>query len=360
MKITFILPGIEMSGGVKAVFEFANHLSARGHDVSVIYPLIPMNSGAEWYNLRSLAGRALATAGSLRRGVHVDWFNLKANLIRVPTLAERYIPDADIIVATWWETAYHVAEFSKGKGEKFYLVQHYETWGGPEEKVNNTYKLGLHNIVNSTWLKNILQNKLEAPVEALILHAPDRNEFYPEDMERSNDTIRILMPYRRIKWKGAEDGLKAFEIARKKCSNVQLVMFGEAPGKNMPEYVEFHKRPAGSKLRKIYNSCHIFLFPSHHEGFGMPPMEAMACKCAVVSTNVGAIPDYTIPGKTASVSPPRSPELLAENLTRLLESEELRKRISEAGHEHIKNFTWDKATAALEQTFYRAISENKT
>ena len=355
MRITFILPGIGLSGGVKAVFELANHLHKRGHNVSIAYPLLPMNSGAKWYNLKSLASRALGIAGNLKRGVHVDWFKLEAHLIRVPTLAERYIPDADIIAATWWETAYYVSNYSKRKGEKFYLIQHYETWGGPEEEVNNSYKLGLHNIVNSTWLKNILQNKLDAPVEALILHAPDWDEFYPESMERSTDTVRILMPYRRTKWKGVEDGIKAFEIARGKWPNVQLVMFGEAPGKDVPEYVEFHKRPTGSELRKIYNSCHIFLFPSHHEGFGMPPMEAMACKCAVVETNVGAIPDYTIPGETALVSPPHSPELLAESIIRLVEDKDLLNRISEAGYKHIKKFTWDKATSALEQTFSEAL-----
>lgn len=359
MKITFTAPGIELSGGTKAIFEFANHLYNRGHDVSVVYPLIPMGSGAKWYNLRKLAGRALGITANLKRGTHIDWLNIRANLIRVPTLVQRYIPDADIVVATWWETAYYVSRYSKAKGEKFYLVQHYEIWGGPEEKVNNTYKLGLHNIVNSTWLKNILQDKLNAPVEALILHAPDWDEFYPEKVERSNGTIRILVPYRRVGWKGIQDGIKAFEIAREKCPNVQLVMFGKAPGEEVPKYVEFHESPSSDKLRKIYNSCDIFLFPSHCEGFGMPPMEAMACKLAVVTTNVGAILEYAVSGETAFVSPPKSPELLGENLIRLIENEGFRKQIAEAGYNYIKRFTWDKATDELEKVFSKVLNKRK-
>ncbi len=78
-------------------------------------------------------------------------------------------------------------------------------------------------------------------------------------------------------------------------------------------------------------------------------MEAMACKCAVVATNVGAIPDYTIPGETALVSPPRKPEFLAENISYLLNDEDRLKRISDAGYRYIKQFTWEKATDEFER-----------
>lgn len=360
MKITFILPNIAISGGIKAVFEFANHLYKRNHDVSVIYPLMPIQLDAEWYNIRKQAGRAWRGIGRFKQGTYLEWFDLKVNLIRVPTLAERYIPDADIIVATWWATAYYVKGYSNSKGKKFYLTQHYEIWGGPKEKVNNSYKLGLRIIVNSTWLKNILHDRLKVEVEALIPHAPDLDHFYPERTSKGNNKIRILMAYRNLKWKGIEDGIKAFEIARRKYSNIQLVMFGHKSTKDVPHYAEFHESPSNDRLRTIYNSCDIFLFPSHCEGFGMPPMEAMVCKCAVVTSNVGAVSDYAIPGETALVSPPSIPELLAENIIKLLENEELRKQISEAGYNHIiNNFSWDRSTKALEQTFNKAVSEKK-
>jgi glycosyltransferase involved in cell wall biosynthesis len=358
MKITFLVPEIRISGGIKAVFEFANELHERGHNVSVVYSLLPMSSGIKRYNIRNLASRIKKAIVKFTQGNRVEWFDLRANLIRVPTFFERFIPDGDIIVATWWETAYYVYKYSLSKGRKFYLVQHYEIWGGPEELVNNSYRLGLRIIVNSTWLKDILQNKLCVEVEALILHSPDLNQFYPENKKKNSDKIRILMPYRKLQWKGIEDGLRAFEIVRKRFSNIQLVMYGPEWDKKLPNYVEFYQKPSNDKLREIYNSCDIFVFPSYCEGFGMPPMEAMACKCAVVTTNVGAIPDYTIPGETALVSPPRAPELLAENIIKLVEDDELRKQIAEAGYNHInKNFSWDKSTEALEETFKKVLRE---
>jgi len=59
----------------------------------------------------------------------------------VPTFRERWIPKGDIIVATWWSNAYDVNSYDLDRGEKFYFIRHYETWGGPEDLVNKTYTL---------------------------------------------------------------------------------------------------------------------------------------------------------------------------------------------------------------------------
>jgi hypothetical protein len=343
MQITFILPGIGLSGGVKAVFEFANHLEKRGHKVSIIYPLVPL--------ALSLKGKIRGTIGNLLRGLRPSWFDLRAKIIRVPTLAEKHIPKADIIMATWWQTAYCVGKYNENKGKKFYLVQHYETWGGPEEEVNGSYKLGLEMIINSTWLKDILEGKLKQKVKALILHAPDRSHFYPEIIKREKNKIRVLMPFRDLSWKGAEDGIEAFKIAKEKYSHIQLVMFGPKWNESVPSFAEFHLNPSNSELRKLYNSSSMFLFPSRSEGFGMPPMEAMACKIPVVATRVGAVPDYTIPGKTALISEPMDINGLAQNIIRLVENENERKSIAENGYNYIKHLTWEKATEQLEKVF---------
>ncbi len=341
MKIVFTLPIIGMAGGFKVIFEYSNRLQEKGHEVSVVYPLIPT------YEKPLI--KFLGTVRNIWRGNNINWFSLKANLIRVPTLSSKFIPDADIVVATWWETAYYVSKYGKNKGEKFYLLQHYEAWGGSREKVEETYQLGLHNIVISSWMKNILE-KLGAKVEALVFNGVNFEEFYPEEVSKKGCEIRILIPYRREKWKGVRDGIKAFEIVKKEHPNAKLVMFGPRPSE-LPDEVEFHFRPTNDELRRIYNSCDIFCFPSRVEGFGLPPMEAMACEVPVVTTNTGAVLDYAIPGKTALISQPRDIKTMAENIIALIDDEQKRKRIAEMGYHHIKQFTWDRATDQLEQLF---------
>ena len=138
---------------------------------------------------------------------------------------------------------------------------------------------------------------------------------YPKHIAEDVSSQRILAPYQNQtgRFKGAEDAIRAFEIVRERFPNVQFVMFDIEKGK-VPDWIEFHVNPSDEELRELYCSCDIFVFPSWVEGFGLPPMEAMACKCAVVTTNVGAIPDYTIPGETALVVPPRESESLAKNI----------------------------------------------
>jgi L-malate glycosyltransferase len=350
MRITFVLPGIGLLGGVKVVLEYANHLTKRGYDVFVVYPLVPMSNATKWPDYKHNMYRMKNIIKNLQQGNTISWYDLKAKLIRVPILHPYFLPDADAIFATSWETAYCVQNCSDRKGEKFYLIQHDESiMDAPDTLVYKTYDLGLHDIVISKWLKNVLE-KNGSPAEKLIHDGVNFDEFYPEKSVKNNTTIRILMPYRTQAWKGVDIGLKAFKIVSNRYKNVELVMYGSPPRKKeLPDNVEFHTLPTFSELRHIINNCDIFLYTSHSEGFGLPPTEAMACNIPVVTTEVGAVPEYTIPGITALVSKPGDFEDLAKNIIDLIENVDKRHKIAQNGFEYIKQFTWDKSTDQLEE-----------
>ena len=84
----------------------------------------------------------------------IDWQRLdpRVKLLFVPDSGARHIPDADAVFATTWYTVRSVLDFPAAKGEKFYLIQAYETWMGPKEMVDATWRSPLHKIVISKWL----------------------------------------------------------------------------------------------------------------------------------------------------------------------------------------------------------------
>ncbi len=358
MKITFVLPFTQIGGGIRVIFEYANRLQKRGHNVFIVYPLIPLHFGVKWHEWNRRLVWMWKFLNNLKRGNQVNWFNLEVDLIMAPTLSEKYIPDGDIVVATAWPTTYYVRNYSESKGKKVYFVQHYEIDSGPKDLVDRTYTFSFHQITIAKLTEQLLKEKFDRKVSAVIPNGVNFNTFH-NDNKLFNDIPKILMYYSRGTRKGAAVGIRALEIVRQQFPKLEFIMYGVRKGKNIPNYVKFVKSPTDEQLRKFYSSCDIFVYPSEYEGFGLPPMEAMACKCAVVTTSVGAVLDYTLPGKTALVSPPRNSEALAQNVIRLLNNQGELKRISMAGYNYIKKFTWEKVTGELEKVFENLINSEE-
>lgn len=358
MRISIVIPHIYIGGGIRSPLEYANHLQRLGHHVTVVYPRRPpyyADVRPRWQGWRGMLRRVRYdlrywATRVLRRQIPT-WFPLGVPLHRVPNLRPQFIPDADIIVAVDWTTAEWVNRCGPKKGLKFYLIQGHDVWLAPPDRVEATWAMPLHKIVVSSRLKELVTKKSGHPVHGPILYGVNFSQFYVEHKHFSRPK-RIGMLYHQNPIKGVQDGLAAFEAARVDYPDIQLVMFGaRKPESGLPDDVEFHENPPQHKLREIYGSCDIWLLPSHMEGCPLVPMEAMACQCALVATDVGAIPEYTIPGATALVSPPRDPEALARNLVSLLGDEDELKRFARAGYEHIRQFTWERSARQMGSLF---------
>lgn len=285
-----------------------------------------------------------------------NWVEVAANIRYVPSYDEKHIPNGDIVVATAWQTSRYVCDYSPKIGKKFYLFQHYERlWADGCNDVDTfSYKLPLKKIVISSVLKQILTENFNE--NSILIRDPiDLHIFYPT-RNGYNENKRICMLYQPYRWKGVEDGIRAYEIAKVKHPEIQLVMFGPRKEMEIRNY-EYHYNLTNHELRELYNSCDIFLCPSWREGFGLPSVEAMACRCALITTDHGGCRDYAYHEKTALVSPPKNPEALAENLIRLLEDERLLRSVAENGYKHIKKFTWDKAVDKMEKVFLEELQK---
>jgi glycosyltransferase involved in cell wall biosynthesis len=248
-----------------------------------------------------------------------------------------------------------MANYSKSKGEKFYLIQDYENWYTQDNDVIKTYRLGLHNIVHSQWLRKIVEQY--GKIDAVIPHAPDHDQIYPEPKKREpNAPIRVLMCYRPEKWKWLEQGKLAYDMVKDKSGvDMRLIMFGNQVTCKL-KTDEYYFNPGYDQLRHIYNSCDIFVFTSEREGWGVPPMEAMACSVPVVTTNVGGVPEYTIPGITAIVVPPGDVDAISKGIETLVMDNQLRQNIATEGCNYMKKYTWQNSAKILDALFKQYIN----
>lgn len=356
MRITFVLPSVRINGGNRVVLEFGNQLQARGHELTVVHPALGYPLGGQRAGFKeAIYRRARNTAANLLAGDLHRWFTPTFAVRRVAWVAPSRLPEADITLASAWPTAFTVARAGPQQGRKAYFIQNYETWSGTKAKVDASYRLPLAPVALAGWLADLVRTHFQRDPVYEFFPGIRLDQFY-NSSKTYNRPARVLMQYSPLSWKGIADGLAAVALARDRYPELRLVLFGLRRGADVPPDVEFHQNPDRESLRQLYAASDVFLCPSWFEGWGLPAMEAMACRCAVVTTNVGGVPRYTVPGETALVVPPRQPEQLAEALKSLLGHPERLASVTEAGHRNIQAFGWEAATDALERTLLEITS----
>lgn len=350
MKINFIVPEIVRSGGMRVIFEYANRLKERGHDVTLYSPVIQFNifrgkfvpyyiKYRIKYALRYYLRRNLIPSNIFERNFEIKY---------VPAANNFFIPDADAVIATAWQTAESVSKLKISKGKKFYLIQDYEIWYGNPDKINESYMLPLNRIAVSEYLQNLLNEKFKVP-STRILNGIDYDNFHNVKKVYHNPRT-LLFTDHALENKNTRGAIAVIEKLKIKYPDLRVLCFGLSKFHKLPEYAEFYENPDENLIVKLYCDSDIFLFTSLHEGFGYPPAEAMACKCAVVGNAVGALPEYAVNEETAIFTDPDKPEELFNGVCRLIDNDAELKKISEAGYEHIKNIlNWDNVIDKFEE-----------
>ena len=111
-------------------------------------------------------------------------------------------------------------------------------------------------------------------------------------------------------------------------------------------------------LRALYSSCRVFVYPSLYEGFGLPPLEAMACGAPVITSRIASITETV--GTAARLVNPRDTNDLSRAIVEMLIDDEMRKHFSEAGAEHVKKFTWEQTALKTLEVYRHVIQPQKS
>ncbi len=352
MRITFVLPELSLAGGIRVIAIFAQNLQSRGHSVCVVHwpPREP-----RWRDLAIsvIKKRKLLKRPSQRShfdGAHLPMKRLGA---RRP-IKDGDVPDADVVVATWWETAAPVAALSDSKGAKAYFMQDYGAPGQELEKVRLTWTLPMHYITIAQWLKDLIQHENAAAIVSLVPNAVDAGKFNaPPRGKQPSPTIGFI--YRSTHSKGYDIAIEAAKIAQGSVADLRvLIVSQEEPPQDLPSFATYYRGISDEELKEVYSSCDAWIFPSRIEGYGLPITEAMACRTPVIATPAGAAPEL-IPGAGILLGSSDNADEMANAMKTIARMPEREWReLSAAARQKIEAYSWDDATDLFEQALIAA------
>jgi glycosyltransferase involved in cell wall biosynthesis len=251
-------------------------------------------------------------------------------------------------------TAVHVFRASVARGIPVYFVQDIETSYYPDHErarhaVLDSYRPEFRYMTISSWNRDRLR---ELGLDAeLIPPGIDLETFRPRpEIERSEDTVLAL---------GRSNPLKNLPLTvaawrALPAPRPQLCMFGIEPELADSEGMSYVVSPDDEHVNELFCQATVFVQTSTHEGFALPPLEAMATGAAVVCTDAHGNRDFCRDGVNC-LMPEAEPAAVSAALARLLADPELRARLGSAGIATAQDYAWERRIDALE-AFYRRVA----
>jgi GT2 family glycosyltransferase len=330
LRIVYVTEDTGIGGGHRDIFEHLNRLADRGHDVS----LFTLGERPEWFELRAVPVRTFADYDAL-----------------VAALA----PLAAIKVATWWMTALPVFRASVARGIPVYFVQDIETSYYPDHEnarhaVLDSYRPEFRYMTISAWNRERLR-ELSLDAE-LIPPGIDLDTFKPlPEVARREDMVLAL---------GRSNPLKNLPLTLDAWRALpeprpELRLFGIEPELATDPGMRYVRSPSDEQVNELFCQASVFVQTSSHEGFALPPLEAMAAGAAVVCTDAHGNRDFCVDGVNCLMPDP-NPRAVAAALARLLGDPELRARLGQAGIETAADYAWERRIDALEGFFERVAT----
>lgn len=344
-----------MSGGIRVISIYADLLRKRGHEVVLVS--LPRRRPGWREQLKSLVRlRKLPRAES--QGSYLDNLDLRHRVIESHRpIIDDDLPDADVVIATWWETAAWVRDLSPSKGKKAYFVQDYGAHDGqPLDAVAATWRYGLHMFTISEWLRRLVLQHTGLVDLAVVPNSVDFELFNASARDKQDHpTVGFLHDLRTQK--GTGDILQALKLVLKSLPDLRVVCFGpHVPAEALPPGSEFHRFADDKDLPRIYSKCDVWVFASSLEGFGLPILEAMACRTPVVATPAGAAPELLAAGGGRLI-PHGDTRSMANAIIDVLRLDNADWRLlSTKAYQSVCGFTWNDATDMFERQLQVALN----
>ena len=291
---------------------------------------------------------------------------LQPDVVLITSFFEGYLDDAVVSIGEWPVTFPVVSMLY----DLIPLVQS-EQYLKPNPSYEKFYQSKLIQLKQATAWLTISESSLAEARQHLALPA-DRIvnisgacdpifkviELQPEDQVAIAQ--RFSIPASFVMYSGGADVRKNLDrlirayasLPAERVKQYPLVIAGKIPEtliqglrslartKGVPEHcLIFTGNVSDTELCHLYNLCHAYVFPSLHEGFGLPVLEAMSCGAPVIASNTSSLPEVV--GMEEALFDPLSETDIAAKLLRVLQDEDFRQSLIEHGNKNVAQFSWE-------------------
>lgn len=316
LRCAFVLPAMEISGGIRVALLHAEMLVKAGAQVS----LFTLEGEAEWYHEGDFHFPVLSAEREKLQGT------------------------LDLAVATMWNTAEFVEQSSKIRKKK-YLVQNFEVGfyppGSPYRIATSaTYRMRspMEYVTISKWCQNWLRE--EYHTEAAYLPNGINPSFYPKRGRDLQGKIRILIEGDcSAEHKNVDESFRIVEQLDLEKFEIWYMSYNGNP-KSWYRVDRFLHRVPYEKTPEVYAACDILLKTSLLESFSYPPLEMMASGGYVVAVPNGGNLEYLKDGENCILYPQGNLAEAKAAIERILTDAELRKKLDTGAEETVKERNW--------------------
>ncbi|HZM53143.1 MAG TPA: glycosyltransferase family 1 protein, partial [Vicinamibacteria bacterium] len=175
--------------------------------------------------------------------------------------------------------------------------------------------------------------------------------LYAGNIKPHKNLERLIDAFGRLKQRPGYDDLKLLIIGDE--INKYGSLRRRVEGAGVRHEVRFFGFVPDSTLAALYRMAAVFAFPSLYEGFGLPPLEAMASGTPVVTSRISSLPEVV--GDAAVLVDPYSVEDIANGLDRVLSDAVLRAAMVERGHARVAQFSWERSVRAIHSGYMRVL-----
>ena len=271
------------------------------------------------------------------------------------------VPDADVIIATWWETAEWVWALPAAKGAKVHFIQGDDSSiDARRDRVDAVWRLPLFKIGVAKWLFDLGRERYGIERMALVPNSVDHQLFGAQKRcRREVRTVGFL--HHQASFKDMPTTFATIRRLQELKPKTRVLAFGSAPPSNgeLPKGTEFHLLPRQNEIAEIYARCDAWLSTSPREGFNLPPLEAMASGCPAVCARTGRPLEIIENGVNGYLIDSGDIAGFTDALASILSlSDSDWKRMSEAAIRSVAHPTWAESSALFEEALAHSVSDS--